>query len=774
MKSTTAAYVLTLLVVVLAFAGIVSTGPPPALPEAAPADQFSAARALAHVRAIAQKPHAMGTDAHAEVRRYLVDTLRGFGLEAQLQDATVVIPGGRRSTPLAGRVVNVVARLVGQQRGKAVLLMSHYDSVPNGLGASDDGSGVAAMLETLRALRTGSQLRNDVILLFTDGEEAGLLGARAFAEQHPWIGDVGVVVNLEARGTRGPSLMFETSDGNAGLIDHLRHAMTHPRATSYSYEIYKLLPNDTDFSVFRRRGLPGMNFAFIHGGTAYHSMQDSIENLDPRSLQHQGEAALALARRLGNVDLAAPSPPGNAVYFNLLGSVFIAYPGSWVLPLAVLATLATLALLVFGWRRRRLQVGRLLLALLAQLLAGGLFGGLCLLVSGLLFSFYNFWLWQRWTSHSLTLLGLALIVSGATFVLSPWLIRKLGVENLTAAGLIVWWILTLVIAKVAPGADYLFVWPVLGGALAAFVAWSSRELAEERSSWWVLGALALLAVLATLLWAPTLALIGVALGAQAALAVGLFVVFLLLGLLTPLLALAASWRRRALVPVLMLVVGLGLVVAVKIGSAFGEHNRLMTNLFYVLERGSGTAQWYSFDQAPSRWVGGILGGSARRGAPPSFLGGRGNAWQQSAPVGPYEGARLSVLEERVEGGKRTVDFTVAWPYLAHRALFELGPRARILSLEVNGRKVEFDPAAEGALVLPFFAPPVEGVRFSLELEGEGAIDLGVTSQRYELPSFEGLSYPPRPATTIPSWGWVSDSTFVSDQLVLEPGMASAG
>ncbi|NJL27883.1 MAG: M20/M25/M40 family metallo-hydrolase [Thermoanaerobaculia bacterium] len=368
---------------------------------------------------------------------------------AQLQDATVVSAGGR-ARPAVARVVNVLGRLVGRERGRALLLLTHYDSVPNSPGASDDGSGVAAVLETLRALRSGPQLRNDVIFLFTDGEEAGLLGARAFAEQHPWIDDVGAVVNFEARGTRGPSLMFETSDGNARLIGELRRAMGHPRATSYSYEIYKLLPNDTDFSVFRRRGLPGMNFAFIHGATAYHTAQDSFENLDPRSLQHHGEAALGLARGLGEADLR------QLVTGTRFTSTSWARGSSLIPPAGCGRSRGWRCWRPSPWscvgrRRGRLQVGKLLLAVLAQLLVAVLFGGLGAGLSGLLFSFYNFSSWGGATSYSLTLLGLALAVIALTIVVGRWLIRKLGTENLTAAGLIVWLILTLAIAKLARG-----------------------------------------------------------------------------------------------------------------------------------------------------------------------------------------------------------------------------------------------------------------------------------------------------------------------------------
>ena len=141
-------------------------------------------------------------------------------------------------------------------------------------------------------------------MLFTDGEEAGLLGAEAFAASHPWMKDVGMVMNFEARGNKGPSLLFETGPDNGKLIDVVSHNASHPLGSSLFYSLYKLLPNDTDYTVFRRLRVPGLNFAFGENLEAYHSALDTAESLSPASLQHHGANALSLTRALGQMDLA--------------------------------------------------------------------------------------------------------------------------------------------------------------------------------------------------------------------------------------------------------------------------------------------------------------------------------------------------------------------------------------------------------------------------------------------------------------------------------------
>ena len=173
--------------------------------------------------------------------------------------------------------------------------------------------------------------------------------------------------------------MFETSPNNGWLIEQFGATEPYPIAHSLAYEIYRLLPNDTDFTVFKKANLPGFNFAYINGLTHYHTQLDSLAAIDQRSLQHHGSSALALTRHFGNVDLRA-TKTRNAVYFDLMGLAFIRYSGAWVLPLTIFTTFAFGGLVIYGVRKRRLtfrgliwQFVALIAALIvAPLVAGGL------------------------------------------------------------------------------------------------------------------------------------------------------------------------------------------------------------------------------------------------------------------------------------------------------------------------------------------------------------------------------------------------------------------
>lgn len=107
----------------------------------------------------------------------------------------------------AGTVTNVVARIRGTSSTGAIALNAHYDSGATGPAASDNGSGVVTALETVRAILAGEPLRNDVIVVFSDAEEHGDLGAAASNQQHPWASDVRLALNFEAQGSGGPVLL---------------------------------------------------------------------------------------------------------------------------------------------------------------------------------------------------------------------------------------------------------------------------------------------------------------------------------------------------------------------------------------------------------------------------------------------------------------------------------------------------------------------------------------------------------------------------------------
>jgi len=294
---------------------------PRLVPASAPLTMFSGQRALVDVLGIARSPSVVGAGHNAIARDYIETQLRAAAIPYQEQRTVGV--GTRYS--VAGPVTNIVVRLPGAQPGgRAVLLMAHYDAVPASPGAGDDGSGCAVLLETLRALRAGPALTHDVIALFTDGEEAGLLGAAAFAREHPWARDVAVVLNFEARGTYGPSLMFETGRENLDAVRALRR-VAGVRATSLSTAVYRRMPNDTDLSELDVLGMPALNFAFIGGVERYHTAEDDVAHLDARSIQHHGNSALALTRIFANGELPV-SQTTDAVFFDFPGIGMVVYP----------------------------------------------------------------------------------------------------------------------------------------------------------------------------------------------------------------------------------------------------------------------------------------------------------------------------------------------------------------------------------------------------------------------------------------------------------------
>src|SRR5215471_9359340 len=319
----------------------------------APPSEFSAERAREILRRLQADglPHPVGSPEHARVRDRIAEELRRSGYEPSIQETFAC---GRDGT--CARVANVLARRDGSSPGKAVLLSAHYDSVGAGPGASDDGMGVAAILEVARALKSEPPARNAFLFLIDDAEEAGLLGAEAFASQHPWAAEVGAVINLEGRGSSGASLLFETSDDNRWLIRIAGASLARPNTSSVFYTIYKYLPNDTDLTVFREHGLAGVNFACIGDVAHYHTPLDNFENASPATLQHHGQNALAMARALGQSDLAARHR-GNALFFDLFGTTIAFWPEEATLPLAAVALLLVLASIGRRRRSNELQMG---------------------------------------------------------------------------------------------------------------------------------------------------------------------------------------------------------------------------------------------------------------------------------------------------------------------------------------------------------------------------------------------------------------------------------
>ncbi len=343
-----------------------TSAPVEALAVDAPAELFSAGRALATLREGGQlEPRPGGSAAHARFRERLVEELRKLRLEVEVQEALGRGPNGR-----VGLVRNVVARQFAGAGERSVLIAAHYDSVGSSPGAADDAVGCASLLEIAHALAGAAPLEREVIYLFSDAEEAGLIGAETFAAQHPWAARVGAVVNLEARGLGGPSVVFQVG-GGAPSVAALSRVSTPVRSSSLAEFVYKLMPNDTDYSVFASRKVSGFNLAFLDGLWAYHTPGDALDALDPRSVQHQGTLALELVRGLTRVR-DTPWDESRVVFTDVFGRVL--YWPQWV---ALVLGAAALAL---AHRRARSASSSVLRAIAAAGPAVGAAAGAAVLV----------------------------------------------------------------------------------------------------------------------------------------------------------------------------------------------------------------------------------------------------------------------------------------------------------------------------------------------------------------------------------------------------------
>lgn len=464
---------------------VLADAPPAPLAAGVPAAQFSAERALKHVEAIAAAPHPVGSARHIEVENYITTTLRQIGLTPQVQKAT----GRDRWIDMPMPLENIVADLKGSTPGKSVLLVAHYDSVSAGPGASDDGAAVATLLETAKILKSQAPFKRDIVFLFTDGEELGLMGAQAFVDQNPLAKNVGLVLNFEARGTSGPVILFETSDQNAWLIDNVGKAASHPVANSLSYEIYKRLPNDTDLTVFKRAGYPGLNFAFIEGVIHYHTATDTLQNLNRGSLQHQGDYAVELARWFGNVDQIEPGH-GNAIYFDVLGKVLVHYSSRTGTLLLIAAALLLVWVFFRGFQQRKLSAARLVVSI-----GIALAGIVAALAAVLAIQRITMALAMRFQHvHTSTLYSGGYYVAAAVAfglavasVIYVWALKRFGPVNVAAAAMLVWFGLSVWTTLWLQGMSYVWVWPLLFSALAwGFVLETGRQ---ERSMLLLAGAI---------------------------------------------------------------------------------------------------------------------------------------------------------------------------------------------------------------------------------------------------------------------------------------------
>ena len=729
----------TLLVLFCALAVRAAMHLPAVAPETAPAGEFSAERAMRHVRAIAARPHPIGSAEQRRVAEYILGELATLGLAPQVQEATAV---GTRY-PSAGRVRNIVARVPGTQPGgPAVLLMAHYDGVPAAPGAGDDASGSSVLLETLRALEASPPLRHDVIALFADGEEAGLLGAAAFVREHPWAKDVAFTLNFEARGTTGPSLMFETGAGNLDGIRALRR-VGGARATSLSTFVYRQLPNDTDLSETARLDKPAMNFAFIGGVNRYHTAQDDAAHLNPRSVQDHGQSALALTRELAGNPLPRAAT-GDAVFFDFPGLGLIAYPEGWS---PIFALLILLPLGRFLARLRRTEprwLRGVVLGFTGAAVSVTLGAVLGVLAANALRSVHEF-IGSGAPMHSgLYAVAVALLAFSLAAAIHALLRRWAPGVALQAGGVAFLTLLALLTAFTAPGISFVFIWP----AIVMAVALAEPDRAEiGEAILWIASALAILVLV------PITYLMGVvALGLDAT-GAAVVAVFTTLGawLLAHTLELwkGRPWHTAGAA----VVASLALVCVGAATVRTSEVHPVGSSIAYGVDADSNTA--FLGVQAATRGAANALRSqlsSYPTVRPPVwFARSFATARMVPAPSPGIARATVRVIADSTRGGARHLTVRVI-PGEGARTISMRADSGVVQSTTIDGRPVATDryrSQPRGRWSIEYHAPDPAGFEVAFVLGTARPFTLSLVSQHPGIPAVPGLELPNRPDGVIP-------------------------
>ncbi len=723
---------------------------------------FSTDRALKHVKRIAEKPHAVGFSGHKEVREYIVSELQKMGLEPIQQTGYTAGDWGNLT-----RATNILARIKGSSSGKALMLLSHYDSSPHSsLGASDAASGVATILEGIRAfLADNKNKKNDIIILISDAEELGLNGADLFVNNHPWKKEVGLVLNFEARGSGGPSYMLiETNRGNANLIKEFTKANTeYPVANSLVYSIYKMLPNDTDLTVFREDGdIEGFNFAFIDDHYDYHTANDSYERLDKKTLAHQGSYLMPLLQHFGNADLSSLKSLNDVIYFNVPFFKLVSYPFEWIWPMFGLAVLFFVLLLFHGFRKGILNLKEIARGFVPMILA--------LVINGVV-GFYSWsflkWMYPQYNDmlHGFTYNGHTYIIAFVVFSVSVCFFvyskfKKIETANLLVAPLLLWLGICALVGVKLPGAGF-FVIPVFA-LLAAFMV----VVNQKRPNPYLLVFLALPALF---IHAPFIKMFPVGLGLKMMVASTLLttLVFFLL------LPVFGFYKRKKRLAYLAMFVFFGFMLSAHFNSGFSKESPKPTSLLYVLDADTNTAQWATYENHLSEWTSQYLGSDKKT---PKALSqntisskyGSGFTYVSEAPIKQISKMQVETTRDTIIGDARLLEICIT-------------PQRNVNRLEVftndiliNTASVNNIPLSEHFLknrrrgkLITHYISDNEYTDLQLSIPKDAVLQLTLYEASNDLLNNQQFTIPQRPEDNIPIPFVLNDAILVTKTIRFE-------
>jgi len=641
---------------------------------------FSTDRALQHVAALSKEPHGVNSKGHIKAQRYIVSQLKSMGLQVELQEGYTTGDWANMC-----KATNIIAKIEGTNPGKALLLLSHYDSHPHSsLGASDAASGVATILEGVRTFLANKKVpKNDIIIMLSDAEEIGLNGADLFVNKHPWSTTVGLVLNFEARGSGGESIMLiETNGGNKNLIKEFTKANPkYPVANSLAYSIYKMLPNDTDLTVFREdKGIQGFNFAFIDDHYDYHTVRDSYERLDKNTLAHQGSYLMPLLNHFSAIDLESVKSDKDDIYFNIPFFKLVSYPFEWIWPMFTVAFVCFILLLITGLKRKKINSKDVFKGFLPLLIA--------LVINGVV-GFYSWsvlkWLYPHYKDmlHGFTYNGYTYIAAFTLFSIAIcfWAYKKFSkitTPNLLVAPIVLWFIICAAVALYLPGASF-FVIPLFA-LLVSFLILINQEKPNPYL-------LVFLAIPALWIYSPFIKMFPVGLGLKMLVAATVLAT-LTFFLLVPIVGFYKNKGRWAFLSMSLAIV---FMISAHFNAGFSKENAKPTSLLYVLNTATNTAQWATYDYEISDWTRQYINTDQLIEKPDyAMLSSKYNTrfkYVSNAPVKEIMSPKIETIRDTIIENQRHITICIT-------------PQRSIDKLEIFTNNIEIIEASVNNLLLP--------------------------------------------------------------------------
>ena len=734
---------------------------------------FSTERALVHVQNMSKAPHFVGTEAHEDVRNYLLSELKKMGLQAGIQEGMTAGNWGNLS-----KATNILARIEGTGKGKALLVLSHYDSNPHSSpGASDAASGIATVLEGIRAfLAQGTPPKNDIIILLSDAEELGLNGAELFVNKHPWAKNTGLVFNFEARGSGGPSIMLiETNGGNAKMIKQFVQANpSYPVANSLAYSIYKLLPNDTDLTVFREDGnIEGFNFAFIDDHYDYHTALDTYERLDRTSLEHQGSYLMPLLDHFAKADLSDLRDKEDYVYFTVPLFNMVYYPFSWATPLFIAGLLIFIGILFFGFKQKSLSFKSVAI------------GFVPFVITFLLCCAIGFYSWTALTAlypqyqdilHRFTYNGHTYIAAFSTlFIAIGFLIytrfKHISAPNLFVAPLFFWLLICGLTTFYLKGASF-FIFPLFASLVMLYIV-----TIQEKPLYLLL---VLLAVPSLWILSPFIQLfpVGLGLGMRVGtlefspLVLSALLIVFLLGLQLPLFGFLKQTYKLGLFGLLLALV---FFTSAHFDSGFDKNSPRPTSLVYMQDNDHQKAFWATYDKVPDEWVKQYVGAKPvtnEEASKYAFSSKYATRFSQitETTVKDIPAPLVEIVQDSVFGEKRFLELCITPRRNVNRLEVFINKDAQILSCQANGVALEAEflsKVPQYGRLLTHYISNNAYTELLLEIPADQKTQFTFYEASNDLLQNRLFTVPERPENTIPKPFVLNDAIITKKTLSIE-------